>query len=275
MKRFFLIASLCFIFLLSGCSSSAPFTDEPFTSDPDIQTLTGWSFQYNEGTDDYSLFFGLLDQNRAAVSANVTIDIRIVNEENEEVFSGTRSVSENDFGYYTSQAAGEKYLANVRIPAEEITAGKSDSGKVYLTVYQGNTVLFDEVNCQALLCLPVQDIQVAFDPFPLNLTTQDYFGNTASVLQIQGAEYKFDPASSPFLSVTIFGEKISGSSRADYDTIDYKLYDSSGYLVSSGTIYLSALSPGDKFRDNSAQIYDVTPGESYTFQLTTHNYNYY
>ena len=109
MKRFFLIASLCLIFLLSGCSSSAPFTDEPFTSDPDIQTLTGWSFQYNEGTDDYSLFFGLLDQNRAAVSANVTIDIRIVNEENEEVFSGTRSVSENDFGYYTSKAAGESY----------------------------------------------------------------------------------------------------------------------------------------------------------------------
>lgn len=27
-----------------------------------IETMRGWSFQYNPGTDDYSLFFGLLDE---------------------------------------------------------------------------------------------------------------------------------------------------------------------------------------------------------------------
>ena len=42
----------------------------------------------------------------------------------------------DDFSYYSSQAAGEQYLANVRIPAAEIKAGTSASGKVYFTVYK-------------------------------------------------------------------------------------------------------------------------------------------
>lgn len=39
-----------------------------------IETMKGWSFQYNQGTDDYSLFFGLLDDEGEAVSANVDVD---------------------------------------------------------------------------------------------------------------------------------------------------------------------------------------------------------
>lgn len=272
MKQLFLVVSLCLSLFLSGCAFPTPGNLDLGNHEPTIKTLSGWSFQYNEGTDDYSLFFGLLDADGTAVAADVKVDIRIVNDENQELFTGTLTVSSDDFGYYTSQAAGEQYLADVRIPASEIVKGKSDSGKVYLKVYQDKGVRFDEVNCDALLCLPVQDIQVTFDPFPLNITTQDYFGNPASVLQIQNAEYKFDSSYSSLLSVTIFGEKIRGSSSDRYDVISYKLYDSSGYQVESGNIYLSSLNPGDKFRDDSVIIYNITPGESYTFQLTAYSY---
>ena len=41
--------------------------------------------------------------------------------------------------------------------------------------------------------------------------------------------------------------------------ISYKLYDSAGYLVDSGNIYLSSLSAGDKFKDDSVVIYDILP----------------
>lgn len=47
---------------------------------------------------------------------------------------------------------GEQYLANVRIPAAEIKAGTSASGKVYFTVYKENAVQFDEANADALYC---------------------------------------------------------------------------------------------------------------------------
>lgn len=52
MKRFFLMWGLVIALLLSGCGSSAS----------RVETLKSWSFQYNEGTSDYSLFFGLADK---------------------------------------------------------------------------------------------------------------------------------------------------------------------------------------------------------------------
>ncbi len=127
MKRFFLMWGLVVALLLSGCGSSAS----------RVETLKSWSFQYNEGTSDYSLFFGLADKNDKSLSADVDVGIRIVNDADEEVYTGTKSVYTDDFSYYTSQAAGEQYLANVRIPAAEIKAGKSASGKIYFTVYKG------------------------------------------------------------------------------------------------------------------------------------------
>ena len=45
MKRFFLMWGLVIALLLSGCGSSAS----------RVETLKSWSFQYNEGTSDYSL----------------------------------------------------------------------------------------------------------------------------------------------------------------------------------------------------------------------------
>ena len=284
MKRFFLMWWLVIALLLSGCGSSASRVETP-TGEPvptptpsgcgssasRVETLKSWSFQYNEGTSDYSLFFGLADKNDKPLSAGVDVDIRIVNDENEEVYTGTKSVSPDDFGCYTSRAAEEQYLANVRIPAAEIKAGKSESGKVYFTVYKGNALQFDEVNCDALYCLPIEEVQVTFDSFPLDLKMKDFMGGTASVIQIQGAEFKFDKDYIPKLTVTITGEKKSGSRDSGYDMISYKLYDSAGYLVDSGNIYLSSLSAGDKFKDNSVVIYDITPGESYTFRLSEYS----
>ena len=284
MKRFFLMWWLVIALLLSGCGSSASRVETP-TGEPvptptpsgcgssasRVETLKSWSFQYNEGTSDYSLFFGLADKNDKPLSAGVDVDIRIVNDENEEVYTGTKSVSPDDFGCYTSRAAGEQYLANVRIPAAEIKAGKSESGKVYFTVYKGNALRFDVVNCDALYCLPIEEVQVTFDSFPLDLKMKDFMGGTASVIQIQGAEFKFDKDYIPKLTVTITGEKKSGSRDSGYDMISYKLYDSAGYLVDSGNIYLSSLSAGDKFKDNSVVIYDITPGESYTFRLSEYS----
>ena len=248
--------------LLSGCGLSYS----------RVETLKDWSFQYNESTSDYSIFFGLSDKNDTPLAEDVDVDIRIVNDEEEEVFSGTKSVSTEDFGYYTSQAAGEQYLANLRIPAEEIAPGVSASGKVYFTVYKDDTIFFDEVNCDAIYCLPIKDVFVGFDSFPLDLKVKDYLGGTGSIIQVQSAEFEFQKDYLPQLTITVSGEKTYANESSLGDIICYKLYDSEGYVVASGNIYLSGLSQGDKFRDDSVVIYDVTPGESYTFSLSEYSW---
>lgn len=111
MRKVFCVLLFALICLMCGCSSPAFALYEKDTieifEDDNVETLKSWSFQFNEETNDYSLFFGLLNKNNEYVSAEVDVDIRIINEENEEVYKGTKSISKNNFNYYTSQVSGE------------------------------------------------------------------------------------------------------------------------------------------------------------------------
>lgn len=57
-----------------------------------------------------------------------------------------------------------------------------------------------------------------------------------------------------------------------YDMISYKLYDSEEYMITSGDIYLDSLDEGDKFKDDSIVIYDITPGETYRLILSEYDW---
>ncbi|MBD5476524.1 MAG: hypothetical protein HDR17_11190 [Lachnospiraceae bacterium] len=283
MKKSLLTVSFLLIFSLCGCSRLVPtiLTDNdgttliptplPFAG-TDIETLKSWSFQFNEGTNDYSVFFALLDKDDEYISGDVDIDIRIVNDNDEQVYKGTKSVSKKDFSYYTSQAAGEQYLANVRIPAPEIASGTSANGTVFMTIYKADLVDFGEVSCSALYCLPVADVQVTFDSFPLDLKVKGFDGTTESIIQITDVSYTFEKDYLPQLKIIISGEKTYGNTNSGYDIISYKLYDSEGYMVSTNHIFLNSLSQGDKFKNDSTVIYDVIPGESYTLKLVEYDW---
>lgn len=73
----------------------------------------------------------MLNKNNEEISAEIDVDIRIVNDEGEEVYEETKNVFETDFDYYTSQAAEEQYLAELRIPAADIISGRSSNGTVF------------------------------------------------------------------------------------------------------------------------------------------------
>lgn len=276
-----------FLFLLTltfcGCSAvpnviTIPSPAETETPEPSptkklealfnqsVETLKGWSFQYNDTTDDYSIFFGLLDKKDNYISANTTVDVRIVNDNDEEVYSATLYASEDNFAYYTSQVAGTRFLANIKIPAADIAAGNASSGTVFLTVYNPDYFYFNEVNCTAFNCLPIKDLQVTFDSFPLDIDIKGYDGGTEATIQITDASYEFEKDYTPKLKITVSGEKTYGNSGYSYDDIAYKLYNSEGYLIDNGYIFLDSLSTGDKFRE-SVTIYNVTPGETYTLKF--------
>lgn len=267
-KDFLCLIVLC-IFLLSSCGVVNVIDVN------NVETLKGWSFQYNESTNDYSLFFGLCDKNEKYISADVNVEIRIEDENKNIIYKGTKFITQNDFGAYSSQATGERYLANVRIKASEIEKGTSSSGTVYFTVSDGSTVIFDECNCSALWCLPVKDIQIYFDSLPIELQKKSYDESIESKITITDIQYGIDNSlDSPRATIVISGEKTyGGGSGLSYDVFSYKLYDSEDYLVDSGQVYIDiSLSVGDKFKDDSLVIYDLTPGEIYTLQLLSYEW---
>lgn len=256
--------------MLCGCSASmiTPYEDN------DVESLKSWSFQFNEETNDYSIFFGLLNKNKEYISADVDVDIRIVNEKDEEVYKGTKSVLKSDFSYYTSQAADEQYLAELKIPAVDITFGKSSNGTVYLTVYKSDTVRFDEVNCSVYNCLPISDVELTSDTLPFNIDVKGYDGSVESTIQINDITYSFEKDYIQQVKITVSGTKLYGKtdSMSRYDRISYKLYGSGEYVITSGDIYLDSLDQGDKFKDASIVIYDIAPGETYRLVLCEYDW---
>lgn len=267
MKRMLVLLLIVLQISLCGCSLAID-----SVSADNIETLKGWSFQYNSGTNDYSLFFGLLNEHDEYVSAEVKVDIRIVNDRGEEVYFETQSVSKRDFGTYESQASGRRFLANVRISADDIRKGKSNNGTVYLTVYKDDTVRFDEVNCSALYCLPVAELQLTALDLPKAIEVKGYDGSTEGIIKVTEIEYSFDTDITPCLAITIIGEKVQGKANTGYEIICYKVYDSGGFLIETSNVYLHSLGIGDKFRDDSIMIYDVIPGEKYTIEFTEYSW---
>lgn len=279
MKRRILLFSVVVMLLAGGCGKGKEASKSTNEEDhnlqkmletKDVETLYGWSFQENSGTDDYSLFFGLKNKKEKAVSAEVQVDIRIVNDKGTEVYTATKTVEKDDFSTYESKIAGTQYLANVRIPKKDIEPGKSADGTVFFKVYQGDWMSFDEVNCEVSYCLPIADV-ILESKVPVEISVKGYDGKVESVLQIQNVSYEYDKETTPTLYITVSGKKMSGKNSI-YDSIAYKIYDSEGYKVDSGSIYLDAISQGDKFKDDSIIFYDVTPGENYRIEFTENEF---
>ena len=235
-----------------------------------VEHMKGWSFQYNEGTNDYSLFFGLEDNFENQTTADCTVDIRIENDNGEKVYSGTKDITTSDFDTYTSEAQGKRLLADVRIAENEITPGSSASGTVYFTV-TGEYFSFSEADCSAFACLPIKETALIVNDLPMEVIQKGAFGGIEGKYTITDVSYSVDTSlSSATLAIIISGEKTGGKSSAySYDKFSYKLYDSEEYLVDSGQILIgTGLDVGDKFKTEDNYIYGITPGETYTLVLT-------
>lgn len=232
--------------------------------------MKGWSFQYNDGSNDYSLFFGLEDNFENETSADCTVDIRIENDNGETVYSGTKNITTDDFGTYTSEAAGKRYLADVRIDEDEITPGSATSGTVYFTV-TGEYFSFSEADCSAFACLPIKETTLIVNDLPIDVVQKGAFGGVEGKYTITDVSYSVDTSlTGATLAIVISGEKTGGKSSAySYDKFSYKLYDSEEYLVDSGQVLIgTGLGVGDKFKSDDNYINGITPGETYTLVLT-------
>lgn len=251
-KRTLCLLLICAV-LLAGCAAGAR-----------VEQLHSWSIQHNDGSNDYSVFFGFLDEDGRAIAAGATAELRIENDEGEILYEQTRSVTPEDFSVYTSAARGEEFLAEIRINDEEVKAGKSRSGTLYLKVHTDDGGEFDEVNCELFYDLPTLDVTIETEALPQEIRLDDYMGDLASVIRIDQVEYAYSSDYSSSLTVTVYGVKLEQYSDLSLDCVTYKLMDSEGYVVDNGSFYLDGISAGDKFKDDSIWFYDLIPGETYT-----------
>ena len=275
MKKVSIFAS-CVLLLALLCSCTVPAkitemiekTESSVQSMKSVEYISNWAFQYNPTTENYSLFFQLTDEDGMPVAAPVDVAVRIENEAGEVVYEGSGRVEEEYFANFTSEAMGEQFLGEALIPADQIQPGKAESGTVYFTV-TGEDFGFDECQCPARYCLPIAQTTVEGEGLPVELTLKDFEGRMTSKIRIDGVEFVPDERVSDWGSLIVKGEKTAEGSGITIgsDLVDYKLCDSEGYVVKTGTLYLQNLSAGDAFKDDSVLLSDLVPGEHYTVRF--------
>ena len=230
-------------------------------------TIKNWFFIKDDSSDQYGLFFSVLDEDDRYLTVSGKVDISIVNEHGEEVFSGTKRFLGSDFSYFT--ILGKKlFLAGIPILSSEIAKGYTPSGIVYFKVGCDDGARFDVVSCNAANCLPVYESDLKAVGLPAEVRIINFSGKVDSKFRINDVSTTFNSQYMRSAIITISGEKTYGSS-ASLDHLIYKIYDCEGYVVYSGTIYLSRsnLSKGDKFKVDETVYYDFEYGKNYTIQF--------
>ncbi|MCK4808511.1 MAG: DUF4352 domain-containing protein [Candidatus Aenigmarchaeota archaeon] len=90
--------------------------------------------------------FSLMDSSKEYVSGDGNGQIRIVNSDEETVYTGTINVNKESFGTYTLLLTGENFLAYVwEIPITEIKKSVSSSGTMYLN-FKTKNAEFEELD---------------------------------------------------------------------------------------------------------------------------------
>ena len=276
------VLALCVLLLALLCSCTVPAeitemiekmekigkTEESVQPMKTVEYIQNWSFQDNPGTDDYSLFFQMTTEDGTPVAVPADVAIRIENEAGEVVYEGTDRVEEEDFAIFTSQAEGEQLLGEVRLDKAEIQPGQSSSGTVYFTV-TGEDFAFDECKYEVLYCLPIAQITVEGEGLPVELTLKAFDGRMTAQIRIDGVEFLPEDSMEDWGTLIVKGEKTAEGSGLGigFDLVDYKLCDSEGYVVDTGTLYLENLSAGDSFKNDSILLHDLVPGEHYTVRF--------
>ena len=215
--------------------------------------INGWSVNYNSSKLSYEIKFRFKEENQTLVKPSARVHVRIVNDNGATVYENILQV--NKYSYVDG-------YARVYVPISEIEPSDITSGILYFCVDNPGYFSFfgDIPEAYTVSSLPLQTPTISFDELPLT-----YVGSngTLTITDITCT------SSSTSMMIYLSGEVPATESTSNkYYNIEYKLYDSSGYVVASGSISTDhKLTAGDKFNGVCITYYNATPGETYTLVL--------
>ena len=222
---------------------------------------SGISVNHDDQKKEFKITFTFQDKNETTyLKAPAVVEITIVNDDNETVYSANKILRASD--YNGSQAV-------VKIKDSEIKGGKNTYGEISIKVYNTGYFSFDANTSRIYGELPLEGIKVQLPALPQTIHEYDYKNNIESSVKITNITYELYNDDSVKFYVT--GEKLydaEGKGHSSSTKIGWKLYDSEGYIIDSGTFYSPGIKMGEKFKNEDFRSYDqVTPGGSYRLEI--------
>lgn len=221
-----------------------------------VHERTDSYFYFDNQTKQLIFEFAFRDDLGNYLKVPTWFEISIVNDDGKEVYAATKLVRSSD--YIGTSAV-------VRIDEAEVKGGSTKTGSVTVRFYNANYFSFEGGSDSLPFDLPIAPITIALPTLPAVFHDFDYKGNIDSSVKITDITYEKQEYTS-MVKFYVSGEKTYDTGDSNYTIIRWKLYDEDGYVFDDGTISLSKINAGEKFRDYF-YVYDIVPGEIYTFKL--------
>lgn len=231
------------------------------------EKLTVRDILYLNKEEYYEWYLGVENEAGELTNANVEITAEILNN-NVSVYKKVFNVSVDDFVLGTRTNGDVELRAKIVINKSEITAGINATGTFKFTFKgeNGSNLTSSTKNVSLVSGLPQVQATVILPSTPRSFYYRAF--GMSQLFKLTDITYE---AKGTDLYLYFSGTKehdSEGSSTSRVGQMGYKLYDSNGYVVASGNVYITALSTGDSFKNECEIIWGkITPGETYTLEI--------
>lgn len=251
-------------------NDSSDYEYEDSTPVSTIQYISNRSAQYNEEDKQYVVFFALEDNFKKFVSATGTATIVIKDDSGIELYSENLPFTPDDFTSWSNKFwDNDRYMCGLYINRSDIKGSSSSTATLTLSVILEDGTYFDPYNIQ-LFDLPIKQISIKLPSFPKRIYNYTYRGTTEKIIDVTNIKYEtttnYDGKSTVEFTATVSLVANYSTSTSSYSEIGYKLKNSNGVIVDSGTTYVDPMAVGETVLEKFS-IYNLDPNETYSMTL--------
>ena len=258
-------------------STSKPTTDSSVVSQNTSKNGTpnymgDRTVQYTEAKKSHQVFWSFSEtQGGEYISADATITIKIVNENGETVYDKETHVDESYYTTYTNPYWDTpRYLGCINIAQSDIKKGTISKGVLYISSILDSGLWWDPYEV-SITDLPLMDFNITLPALPTTIKNYTYNGSLERKIEVQNIDYTYEANydGTVTLKLNIKAKMLynnKGNSHSDNSKIGYKIKDSEGFVVNSGTMILDPVSVGDMIKEEQP-VFNLKLGEAYTLEL--------
>lgn len=228
-------------------------TEEESAKASSVKYISNWYVTHNEEASRYEFNFRFLDKEENPIAAPMIVEIRIVDDYDETLYTSKEYIKTDDY-------KGDQLSATIYIPESKMLLGKNSSGKLYYKAYNKGYIYFDEYSLY--VSLPVYRIKYSHNA---NIAKYESSGALSDVANIKITSLSVDPHYSKQINFSADIERLY-QRRTGSLYIYMTLYDKEGYAI--GTTSISVTEAKTRTNDFFFTDITLTEGEEYTIKIS-------
>ncbi len=240
------------------------------TMSSNVKYISDRSVDFEESSNQFRVFFSLLNSNEKYVSSDGTAHIKITNDNSEIVFEKDIEFNKEDFSTWSNQLTQTSYeSACIYIPKDNISEGTIDSGVLTLGVKLNNGTEFENETFEIYGNLPVKSVTLNLPNLPETVNEYGYENEHEKTIEIDEIKYETDYSYGGETSIKIsFNITLleNKNEYSDYSNFTFKIKDSTGKVIENREVFCGQMSIGDT-KIQEEIVYNLKPGETYTLEL--------